>query len=332
MGIKALRRIQIGLETTAGTNAAATTYWRGVGTLQDNREVTFPEEDVGYLSGVDRTYVAKLEAELEMEETEATFEQLPIVLSAGVKNVVSPATDTGGSGKIYTYTFPTTAANDIKTYSIEGGDNQQAEELSYGFVRSFSLRGAPGEAVKIGATWCGRQVATTTFTTSLSVPTVEEIFFGKAKLYIDTAGGTMGTTIKANTLLGFELAVDTGWLPVYSADGELYFGFAKSVGPEVTLNITFEHNATAVAEVAAWRAETARQIRLQVLGNALATSGSDHVYKTLRIDLVGKWESFEKLAEMDGNDVVTGLFRARYDATAAKFAEIVVVNEKASIP
>jgi hypothetical protein len=97
----------------------------------------------------------------------------------------------------------------------------------------------------------------------------------------------------------------------------------------VLLNVTFEHNATAVAEKDAWKAKTPRLLRLQFDGNALQTAGT-FANKLLRIDLAGTWESFDSIGDLNGNDIVTGVFRAGYDATAAKFAEIKVVNETAS--
>ena len=127
-GVKALRKIQLGDESSAGTPVAASTIWRGMGTISDQREVVHVEEDVGYLSGTDRTYVPKLFAELELEETEATFEQLPHILEMSLKDE-TPAQDGTGSGYIYQYEFPTTTQPTIQTYTIEGGDDQQAEEM-----------------------------------------------------------------------------------------------------------------------------------------------------------------------------------------------------------
>ena len=328
MGTKALRKIQVGKETTAGTAVAATLKWRGLGTLEDQRETIFPDEDVGYLSGMDRVYVPKLLAAVAFDAVPATFEQLPIILSAGVKAVVSGTTDTGGSGKVYTYTFPTTSANTITSWTIEGGDETGEEEMEYSFVESFEIAGNGGEALTISSNWLGRQVTPSTFTAAITTPaTVEEVLFGKGKLYIDAT--TIGTTQVANTLLGMSLQVNTGWIPKYTAEGNLYFSFAQSTKPEVLLNLTFEHNSSALAEKAAWRANTTRLIRLNFAGNALTTNGT-FTTKLLRIDLAGKWEKFDKIGDMNGNDIVTGTFRAGYDATAAKFAEIKVVNETAS--
>ena len=331
-GIKALRKIQLGLEATPGTSVPATALWRGAGTIEDRREVTFVDEDLGYISGVDRTYVGKLLAALSMDDVPATFEQLPYLLAAGVKDVVTGVADGVGSGKIYAYTFPTTAKNSIKSYTIEGGDDQEAERMEYAFVESFKLSGKGGEALMMSANWLARQVALNAFTGSIAVPTVEDVLFGKGKLYIDAASGTIGTTLVSNTFLGLEFSCTTGWAPVFTADGNLYFSFSKLTTPEVTFDITFEHDAGGAARKVDWRAETARLVRVQFEGSALTTAGTLYSKKTLRLDVAAKVEKVSKLGEQDGNDILTASFRARYNATAAKFAEIVIVNELSSLP
>lgn len=330
-GVQLLQKIQIGRESTAGTSVAATAIWRGIGVLEDQRETVFVEENVGILSGVDRTHVPKLLAAITMEAVPATFEQLLHILEAGVKTVGTGAADSTGSGKIYTYDLPTTAQNSITTYTIEGGDNQQEEEAEYCFVEKFTLEGKAGEALMMSADWKGRQVVPSTFTGSLALPIVEDILFSKGKLYIDAVSGTAGTTQISNSLLEMSLETNTGWIPVFTADGQLYFSFAKSVAPEVLLNVTFEHDTNAVAEKAAWRAQTPRLLQLTFTGNALTTAGN-YTTKTLKIILAGKWEKFDPLGEQDGNDIVQGTFRARYDPTAAKFAQFLLVNELTTVP
>lgn len=330
MGIKNLRRIQIGAESTAGTAVAATAKLRMLGTLEDQREVMFADENVGYLSGVDRTYIPKLLAAI-ASEGDATFEQLPYLLNAGIE-LSAGVQDGAGTGYLYTYDLPTTAQNTLETYTIEGGDDTQAEEMEYSFVENLVLSGAPGEAWMMKADWLGRQVSKATFTASLDLDPVETILFSKTKLYIDAASGTIGTTLKSSTLLGAELSIKTGLVPVFTGDGNLYFTFTKCVGPEVLLKVTFEHNASAVAEKDAWIAQTARVIRLITQGLALTTAGTAYTYKTLQIDLAGKWEKFEKIDEQDGNDIVTGTFRARYNDDAELFGQILVVNELSALP
>lgn len=330
MSVRALRRIQLGRETTAGTAVAATTIWRGIGALDDTRETTFPDEHVGLLMPVDRSYVPMLAGEIEFESVPATFEQILHVLEAGVKTV-TPTSDSTGSGHVYTYPFPTTSQNAVKTYTIEGGDDQQAEEMEYAFVTEFTLEGNAGEAVMNSSMWTGRQVANTTFTSPLSLPAVEEILFQKGKLYIDDVDGTAGTTQAANTFLSFSLSVTTGQQAVFTGDGQLFFSFRKQVAPEISLDVTFEHDSVAVAEKAAYRNQTPRLLRLLFEGSPLTTAGN-YQNKTLIIDLPGKWESFDKLGDQDGNDILAGTFRASYDPTYGSSGQIIVVNELASIP
>lgn len=329
-GIQALRRIQLGRESTAGTAVAATTIWRGIGVLEDTRETVFPEEHVGILMPIDRSYVPRLSGEISLESIPATFEQILHVLEAGVMTV-SPVVDTGGSGYVYTYPLPSAAQQAIQTYTIEGGDDEQAEEMEYAFVTEFTLEGNSGEAVMISSTWRGRQVQNTTFTPGLSLPAVEEVLFQRGKLYIDSVSGTAGTTQAANTFLNFSLSVQTGQTPVFTGDGELYFSFHKQVRPEITLDVTFEHDSIGVQEKNAWRNQTPRLLRLEFEGTALTTAGT-YTNKTLIIDLAGKWESFDSLGEQDGNDTLSGTFRVAYNPTYGGSGQIIVVNEVASVP
>jgi hypothetical protein len=332
-GIKALRKLQIGLEadTDPGTKVAATALLRFEGLWEDTREQVFPMENIGLISGRDRNYTAKLLAAMAMSGP-ATFEQLPYILEASIAHI-TPSSDSG-SGFIYDYPFPTAGQGTISTYSIEGGDDQAMEYAAYAFVTDFELSGSSGEVWNVNANWNGRQVVDSdsfTPSTDVSATEVEEAMFLKTKLYIDASTDTIGTTPKSNTLLDASLKVTSGWDPAFTADGNLYFGFIKRPGIEVLLDITFEHDGTATAEKTNWRDEAARQMRLICEGSALATPGV-YTYKTMIIDLAGKWEKFDVLGERDGNDVCTGHFRARYNEDAALFANILIVNELSALP
>lgn len=330
-GIHALSKIQLGRETTAGTAVEATTMWRGIGALDDQQETKFREENIGYLSGVDSTYVAKLQGGISLDSVEATFEQAPHIFEAGIQ-AATPAQDGSGSVYIYEYNFPETAAPTIKTYTIEGGDNQQAEEMEYSFVDSFTLEGNAGEAWMISSEWLGRQVTPVSFTGSVSIPSIEEMLFSKTKLYIDDVDGSFGVTQATNTLLSATLNYKTGLIPKFTAEGQLYFSFVQQTPPEVTLDLTFEHDSTSVAEKANWRAQTPRLVRLLCTGTAFTTAGSTYSTKTMIIDLAGKWERFEPLDEQDGNAIYAATMRIRTNTTQAEFGKITIVNDLSSLP
>ena len=333
-GIKPLRKIQFGKESTSakGTAVAATTIWRGMGAIEDTRVTNFVKEDIGVLPDTTRSYVPKLGAALLLESTEATFEQFPHVLEMSVKYVQTGAADGPGSGKIYTYTLPTTAIPTLRAYTIEGGDSQEVEEMEYCQVTDFTLTGDEGEAWKLGANLIGRQVSLSSFTTAATLPTVEEILFQKTKLYIDAIGGSFGGTLKSNTLISAQFTYTSGLRQNFTADGNLYFSFLQPVKSEAMLRLTFEHDATGAAAKVDWRAETPKKIRLITTGSAFTTAGSSYSAKTMIIDLCGKWEKFNKIGDRNGNDILEGMFVGGYDETAADFGKVLIVNTLTSLP
>ena len=329
-GIVSLRKTQFGPESTAGTAVAATSVQRLLSNgAKDDRTVEFINEHIGYLSQTNRTITPKLAASIAFDDSPLTFEQAMYPFSAGITTVAASA-DGAGSGKVWLYTFPTTAVNTIKTYTIEHGDNIQAREMEYSFCESFAISFNAGEVVNISSNWLGRQWTNTTFTGALTAPTVEEILTSKGKLYIDAATATIGTTQVTNTLLSGTLNVTTGWRPVWTADGNLYFSFAKNTAPEITLDLVYEHNSSAETEYAAFVARTPRQIQLSFTGSALTSAGT-FTTKIFSINLAGTYETWDAFGDQDGNNTVSCTFRAAYDATAALFANIVIVNEVASI-
>lgn len=329
-GVKLLTKCQIGKETTAGTAVASTNILRfESGFLDDQREVVHVNENVGYLSKVNRTNTPKILAGITLNG-EATVEQIPYVLEASIKTA-TPSQDGSGSGYIYTYTGETTAANTTTKYTLEAGDNQQAYEMEYGFVKSWTLSGAGANSLQLSSDWVGRQVTKTDFTGSISLPAVDELNFSEGKLYIDSVSGTMGTTQISNSWLDFSLKFDSGIRERFTGTGEKYFSHLEHVGPEITLDLTLEHDTNAVSLFDAFQAETPYQIRMLFEGPALGTAGTTYTYKTLRIDLVAKIEKWGTPTDSDGVNAIPVTFRCAYDGTSAKFFEIVAVNELASL-
>ncbi len=331
-GITALRKIQMGREATAGTAVAAATIWRGMGLLEDQREIKHVDEQIGVALPTTRAYVPKLGAQITFDAIEATFQQLPHILEAGIRTD-TPAND--GTGYVYEYVMPTTAANTIKTYTIEGGDNQLAQESDYCFVDSFKLSGNAGEGVMMEATWRGRDVIDTTFTGALSAPTIipgDHIVFGGSTLAIDAVGGTLGATAIASTLLSFELDVTTGLKAKFTNLGKDFdFVYFDRGSFGATLKLVYEHNAAADAQRDLYEAATPRQLRLKFVGPALGTPGSTYTTLGLEIDAAGVYTAMP-YGDVDGNATVEAELQIGYDLTAALGLTIRVINELSALP
>jgi hypothetical protein len=342
-GISALGKTQIGIEASAGGSTdAPTTIWRGTGVGKDNLTIVHRTEKIGIYGGTaDDVYIPATGGEVILGDS-ATYEQLGYIFQAGIK-AVTPTTD-ASSGLTWTWAVQQGdsdphATTDLGTLVIEVGDNVQAEIHRFGFVREFTLSGAAGETLALEATVETRAPATATYTTGLSIPTVEDILFSLGSLYIDDSTGTIGATVKSQTLLDMSLKMTTGWKSVKSKDNRKDFAFIKRISDMTMLDITFEHNGIAVVEKAAWRAKTERAIRLTFLGNALTTTDAGATYdtKALVIDMYGTWDTFGAagLEEVDGNNVYKGTFRVAYARGAAADAKkltFVIVNELATLP
>lgn len=336
-GIRQLRQIQLGKEATAGTATTATTRWRGLGALEDRRVVTFPEEFIGIIGGGDRSYVAKEEGALTMDDTDATFEQLPHLLIASIANTTAGTQNGTGSGYVYTYTIPTSTAPTINTYTLRAGDNQQAEIMAYSFVRSFSIKGNAGEAVMMSAEWTGRTVTTSTFSAGVSVPDVETILGSQVTLLLDPVSGTYGggaEITQTTSLISFEVNVSDAIMPKWTMGGGSGFHFHYAGNREITGSLIYEHNSQTVAEREKFRNQTPRLLRLYCYGSNLTTiGGGTWTNKTLAIDLPIKYESFDALDDLDGNSIIKANFVSRYNSTVANAGRfIVVLNGTTSIP
>ena len=331
-GIRKLSKVQIGREGTPGTAIPATEIWRGPMTIpEDMRTRVFVDEDLGLRDPYARFYDAAYMAQLNMPSTPATFEQLVHIFEAGI-DTIDGAQDSAG-GYVYAYVL-NAAANAVKTYTIEGGDNVDVVEMEYSFVTQFALSGRVDEAVMLeSATWEGRQNTDTSFTGSLTPIAVEEILFNNCTFALDSTGGTIGTTPKAGTLTGFRLTVETGWRAVRGADGTLYFTDLKNVGGTAQLELTLEHDAIAAAERAFMRTGAVRLARLEFAGSAI-TGGATWTTKALRLDFEGQWlpESFRTLSNEDGDNIVTGTLRHVRDIETDNVGvQLTVVNERATL-
>ena len=331
-GITALNKVQLGREATAGTAVAATTIGRWEGCyIVDEEEVYFPAENVGLVVDTDRACNPSKSASIAIPENVATFEQILHILEMGIKTD-TPAQDGAGDGYIYEYPFPTTAQLTPKSYTIEGGNDEDVYEVEYCHAVDFSISGEVNQPLMFTANIRGRQASDASFTAALSIPTVEEMLFNKCKFYSSDVGDGFGNDQLENTLLGFTLNVQTGFVGRQTAEGELYFSYLKQTKPIVTLDLRMEHNDNAVAEIADARALTARAIRILCEGTAFDTGGTTYNNKTMIMDIAGKYSAIPAVEDDDGSSIMNFTLQGGYNATLSKLGQITVVTSLASIP
>jgi hypothetical protein len=332
VGIVGLRQLQIGKETTLGTAVACTTFLRMEGSIKDESKPEYPKEDLGYIRGVGRSFVAKEDGTIEIKGTPCTFEQLPYFGNMTLSGVTG-VQDGAGTGYVYTQPFPTNSILTPYTYTIRHGDNQQAELVTAVFCEELTIKGEAEKPWTIDAKLRGWPRGTTTFTGSLTIPTVEEVIFGLSGLYIDAPGGTIGTTQITDGFRGFELKISKVFQPRWQGNlaNKYYTRLVMNSEPEITLKIKLDHDSSAVAERAARRALTHRLVRIKAEGSTLGTAGT-YTKKTILLDCVGSYMEPEPYDDDDGVTSLEFSMGTHYNATAALGGRIVTVRESSTLP
>ena len=329
MGLHALKRIQAGKETTPGTAVAATAKWMGMslaGNLKD-REIVQPSDERGSLAAAHRSYSPAYLWEDKLSG-EVTFEDLILLLSMAVKGGVSPTTvDT--SAKLWTFAPSLTSANNPDTFTIEFGDDTQAYEAEYCFAKSLEISATVGEALKFSADLVGRQLSPTTFTTGLADRSVESALAAKTKLYIDDAGGTIGTTQQEAMLLDWTWRLPDHFAPKSHQNGSLYFTAHGEVKMKPELELLCEFVAGVATLRTKYAAETRQLVRLKTEGSL---AGAESALRTVQIDGAYKIVSFDTLDERNGASIVRLTLHGEYDSTWGKLFEVQVQNAVAALP
>jgi len=327
-GTSALRKIQIGKETTAGTAVVATARLLGKMSMKQAQDMFKWEFDSGSFSQYTQLpEVLAINAALKWDGV-VTFEQLLYFLLMGVKGGVTGVVQGGTAAYLWTFTPSLIAVNTGTTFTIEAGDDTQAWEAEYCLASKLELSGKANQPLQLSADIFGRQLVATAFTSSLNPPTVETAKFNKTKLFIDPTWATLGTTEKAGILRSFKLTLPSGFKPFHAADGNLFFNTAYEVGRQITLEMTLAFESAVNTERANWTTPARRAIRLECTGSLIAST----YYKKVTMDLLCAYDEWSELGEEDGKDIVNVKLISSGDVANNQMFSIAVQNTVTTLP
>ncbi len=335
-GVETMRKFQFGFETTSGMAVAATTVMRGWGLSHFDPGIVrerFESEDGLLITTAGAWHDVSKITNLPVDEHPATFEQLKYWFACGIEGTTTGTRDgTEGSGYIYQDDLSTDTLQAPRTGTIEGGDNQRQDEMEYAFVEEMHLGGAKGGSVQISGVWRGRQATDASFTGALVIQSdLSVINFGDFIPYVDTAGGTIGTTSKPASLLGFDIDIVTGHQPIYSANGELFFEEIDLTSPKVTGKFVWRHDSIGEAELtSAKTAGTVRLVRLDCEGPALTTAGAAYTYKTARLDMAIEYIEVSQTSADEMIDQIELPFEVVWLAAKSLGAQFIIVDNNAT--
>lgn len=338
-GRKRLQKLYLGKEATPGTAVAATAQLRvKAGMLEDKRIVKFIDEDVGIFNGTDRSAITKIIGNLSIPSSAMTFEQIQYFLAAAFNGPTTGSADGSGSDKVYTTPIPTTSTPATSSYTIQGGDDFEVEQLNNCLVTKIEISGVAGDSAMVAVDWVGQQVSRLAggFAAGVALPAVEDVLQSKSKLYLDVISGAYGTTVLSQMIVGVKITYTIKWQPVFTDDGVLTPTYFMYVDHNVKGEVTFLHDTAVSGNAGAkadFRSKTPKLLRVDYLGSALTTNGTTYQQKHFIMDLPIIWSTVAPIGEQDGYDIVKMTFESNYDATAGNAGKfIVVLDGVASLP
>lgn len=321
---------QAGIESTRGTAVAATRklyaqltkkyarppqeFQDRSGTYAGRRRISYRRQEVGF-SAVDV----------------ATFEDMPWWFQFALKGGVT-ATSDGGTPPAYPYAFtPSTATDDLKAMTLEFNESGNPYKSTQVMVNSWNIRIDPDNngSWMFDAELLARDIATTTYTGSISDRTTEEIPALGTKMYLDTA--TLGSTQLTGKLVSATVSGNNALHYKAFAEDVSSFAANKVGRGQRTFDAQFVLEFAADTEFAYLRSTTPQELFIRLESSGTQIHGSSATYKRARLDMAG-YLSTINWGDRNGNIIATFGFQAYYNVSGGYDFKAEVVNALSSLP
>lgn len=325
---RALRRLQLGPETTPGTGVAATFKMIGNARVTRERDVhneDFPRQLYAPVTGGG---IELRHGTLITNEGHLTFEEFMHVLAMNVE--VPTTTDNGDGTHTHVYDRPWNAAPTLKHYSAEwvetdGNTKFVQQKAAYGTGAGFEVGFSTGDPASCNFDMMLRKSEAATETASLAALTGRDtagggLASGLFKVYLDDSAAGLGGTLLSDMVRAGTLTWPAAVAPSYNAEGRAaldftgirHLPFTPDNAP--TLSLTVELASAAAAEIADAASGTKRFVRL-------AAERGAH---SLQLDGCYVYQSIPSPEADESMMVLTLDMRLEYDATWTKafYAEI----------
>ncbi|MEO0595066.1 MAG: hypothetical protein AAF126_03050 [Chloroflexota bacterium] len=343
-GLRALRKFQIGRESTPGTAVPATEALPySDRTFRPADETWFtPVQDRGILAlRVEAPFVVSKVTEFDLNGELSDRHAVWFFAMCVRGNVTPTQPDAANEPNLYQWDFapsitsPNTpdAINGIDTCTGEFGDNVQGYESEYLFLRELVITGVVDEPVTFSATFMGRQNTEVTITGSLTEQTYAYFAANKAQLFIESDSfANIGTTAKNGLMRAFTWKFEPMFTPIYSADGAFVFNRLTESPKTVNLEMTYYRDDTLEqAEYDAYEAQSMRYIRIAINGDGEIDSGQDNP-PYIWLDGSFRYTEYPEYDDEDGASVVTVVLEAFNDSTQANFMRVSVGTAMSAYP
>jgi len=267
--------------------------------------------------------------EWEFSNTPLIYDQLQQFLAMTYKGAVAPS-----AGPPYTWTYTrdplADPALDSRTFEMRQTDGTTPNdiEFAYGMCQSLEISGAENEALRMAARGFGRRIQSSTLTAAQALPTVVIPPMALSSVYIDSTWATIGTTNVAGQVLGWKYRIESGVVPLMTADARSDLDFTVHVldwnEVKFALEIVMLANASGqwATEKTAAEALTLRAVEIRAVVSSNAS---------LKLRLLAKHTMGSVFPSdlQDGQRVVTLALEGSTDNT--NVAEAILINTASAL-
>ena len=317
--------VQVGVETTPGTQVAANKKFISIGIAPAIKTTTNLFRPMG------QKFATALPQGKEWVEAKidgvGSYSELLWFFNS-VLIAASPSTvDT--SARSWPFVPVTSSEDAIKTFTVEQGGAVRAHKFGYGLVTDLELK-INRESFDVSGTMIGQQITDSiTMTASPTTPPEVEILPKEVDFYLDPTFGAIGTT-KQTRVLDITWSIANRFGPIWvlnSANGS-WVAHVETV-PTVEIKVMQEADTQGMDDLVNLRGNTTSFCRIACLSSVLA--GSTTQKYSLNLDAAIKVKDVSDFSDQDGVFAVEWTYEVVFDSGYAKALNVVLVNKETSL-
>jgi len=242
----------------------------------------------------------------------------------------APTTTTPGGGtttRLHTYKPGSTAP---ESGTFQWDDGASAWQMSGVYANTLQIEGSAGGDNMLSAELFAKAMTQTALAGTPTDRTPNFYQGWEAKMYLETIGGTPGSTNIASTLVNWSVTFNNNLGRKFTADNVNAMNKATLGEIDVTADLVFEAaSATALAEYNHWFTDdtAGRLVRLE-FGNNDILEGALKTF--VKVDLPGKWTA----VDISGSDAGTRTYNLtlgyKYDSVLAAGFQLLAQNARAA--
>lgn len=306
-------QFQVGKETTPGTPVAATRklYFDLAGKLDRMRTARPHKFATGSRDNV-RAFTLGPQSIAGAVSQPLSASEIIELLLMGIGSGITPTQpDAGGNPTVYLWTF--TPGTALQAATLEWDDGGRPWQATGMYANKLKIAGSVRDQNTVSADLLGLKMVQNALTGALGARVPDFIEGWETKLYIDSYGGTAGSTNVAGTLINWDIQIDNLLTPKQHADN---VNAADGLIPGeigITAKLLFEASkAVSLTEFNNWDAATSRLVRVEFGQNSVI---STTYKKFVTVDLPGAWDKFDLGQSDEGTRAYELSLQYVYDVT-----------------